>query len=270
MKDIVQIEEMAMSMRRKALEMAFDCGKNGSHLGGGLSAIEIFASLYGGVLNVDPKCPDNPLRDRMVVSKGHCVLAYYTALWQAGFLSENDLKAFETNGSPFHGHATRNLSYGIDFSGGSLGQGLSFAVGVALSCKKRSFSSRIYTLVGDGECDEGIVWESLMAAGNFCLDNFIVIIDCNGLQYDGFTNEVMKMSPLSEKLSSFGFSVKEIDGHDCKSLLAALKTKTEGQPMAIIAHTVKGKGVSFMENRKEWHHSILTENQYKQAQSEQS
>ncbi|HOU68086.1 MAG TPA: transketolase [Paludibacteraceae bacterium] len=269
MKDISQIETMAKAMRCKALEMAFRCGKNGSHLGGGLSAIEILASLYGGILNVDAACPENHQRDRLIVSKGHCVLAYYTALWQSGFLTEKDLETFETNGATFHGHATRNLSYGIEFSGGSLGQGLSFAVGVAMACKKKSLSSHVYALVGDGECDEGIVWEALMAAHNFRLDNFTVVIDCNGLQYDGQTDEVMNKSPLSKKLSSFGFLVNEVDGHDCKSLLAALNNHSEGMPMAIIAHTVKGKGVSFMENRKEWHHSILTEDQYKQAQSEQ-
>lgn len=258
---------MAKRMRLRALEMAYASGANGSHLGGGLSAIEILATLYHDLLNVDPTNPSDENRDRLIVSKGHCVLAYYTALYERGFLSEQDLQQFEQNGYHWHGHAMRDLTHGIEFSGGSLSMGISFAVGEAIACKAKGFDSRVYVLVGDGECDEGLIWEAAMSAAHYKLDNLCVIVDRNRLQYDGDTTEVLNTDSLAEKFLSFGFDVQEVDGHDCKALREALIRKSE-KPQCVIADTVKGKGVSFMENDKTWHHHTLNEAQYNQAREE--
>jgi transketolase len=263
MDKIKKLIDKAHRLRLMALKMAYHSGKNGAHLGGGLSTIEIFATLYGDVLNLT----DKENRDRLIVSKGHCVLAYYTALFEAGYLSQEDIDSFEKNGSPFHGHATRNLQKGIDFSGGSLSMGISFAVGVALSCKRKKLDNRVYALIGDGECDEGLVWEAAMAASAFQLDNFVVIIDCNKIQYDGFTSEIMNLDSLGAKFKAFGFQVTEVDGHNCSELSHVLHTKVN-KPYCIIANTIKGKGISFMENKKEWHHAVLPIDLYEQALKE--
>lgn len=259
-----ECKQLAQKMRLRALEMAFASGKNGAHLGGGLSAIEIFASLYGAVLNYSVSNPFDENRDRLVVSKGHCVLAYYTALYNAGFMTDDDLKKFEVNGEHLHGHATRDLQLGIEFSGGSLSMGMSFAVGEALACKKKGLNSRVFVIVGDGECDEGLIWESAMAAANFQLSSLVVIVDQNKLQYDGPTTEIMNHISLADKFSSFGFDVEEVDGHDCGQLVNALN-KTSEKPRCIIARTIKGKGVSFMEDKKEWHHGSINQEQYELA-----
>ena len=269
MEKIEQLKYMAHQMRLRALKMAYDAGNNGAHLGGGLSAIEIFATLYGSVLKFDVNNPYFDDRDRLIVSKGHCVLAYYTALAHVGFLTEDDINQFEKNGSVLHGHASRNIDKGIEFSGGSLSMGMSFAVGVAIAAKKRKLNSHVYVIVGDGECNEGLIWEAAMSASHFKLSNLTVIVDCNRLQYDGETTKVMDMISLSEKFKSFGFNSIEVDGHDVEQLLNAMNNKSSEKPNAIIAHTVKGKGVSFMENVKEWHHSKLSLPQYEQAVSEQ-
>lgn len=247
--------------------MAYKSGKNGSHVGGGLSAIEIFAALFGGVMKFDVNNPDYEERDRLVVSKGHCVLAYYSALNAVGFMSQEDLDGFEVDGQHLHGHAFRNIEKGIEFSGGSLSMGMSFAVGQALACKKKNLNNRIFTIVGDGECDEGLIWESAMAASNYKLNNFVVIIDCNKLQYDGLTTEVMNNSSLADKFKAFGFDAIEVDGHDVDELTKALSTQGD-KPLCVVAHTIKGKGVSFAEGQREWHHHTLPEDEYNQARKE--
>lgn len=260
--------ELSKTLRLKALKMAFQAGKNGAHLGGGLSVIEIMAALYGHVLNISSKDPFNVSRDRFVVSKGHCVLAYYGALHHFGFLTDNDLDGFEVNGSSLHGHATRDLQMGIEFSGGSLSMGVPFAVGLAIAARRHAHKGHVYVLVGDGECDEGLVWEASMAAANFKLNNFTIIIDANKLQYDGPTSEIMNVGSLSEKFRSFGFHAIDVDGHNVNELVAAFAVETHNCPKAVIAHTIKGKGVSFMENKREWHHSVLNKIQYDQAVAE--
>ena len=169
---IISLEKDCYDMKLKALEMALSTGSNGSHIGGAFSAMEIFATLYS-VAHVDDTFDEK--RDRIIVSKAHCVLAYYTALWKKGLLCEKDLSTFDKNGTSFHGHPHRNLTYGIEFSGGSLGLGLSYAVGVALAMQKKHQSNKVYVLLGDGECDEGIVWESLMSIANFKLNNLIIL-----------------------------------------------------------------------------------------------
>ncbi len=261
------MKQLAKQMRLKALEMAFKSGKNGSHLGGGLSAVEILAVLYDAVMKYNAADPYDENRDRLILSKGHCVLAYYTALNYAGFLSDEELDTFETNGSHYHGHAPRDIEKGIDFSGGSLSMGMSFAVGQALGCKKKGLNNRVFTIVGDGECDEGLIWESAMSASNFKLNNLVVIIDCNKLQYDGPTSEVMNHYSLEEKFKSFGFDVLSVDGHNCDQLRNALLYQSD-KPLCVVANTIKGKGVSFMEGNKEWHHHTLTGEQYEQALKE--
>jgi transketolase len=268
-KEINRIKALAQRMRNRSLKMALDCDRNGSHLGSALSAIEIFASLYGHVLKYNAAQPSDPERDRLIVSKGHCVLAYYTALNEAGFLTEADLESFEKNGSRLHGHATRDISSGVEFSGGSLGMGLSYGIGVAIAGKANKRSYHVYVIIGDGECNEGIVWESCMAASHYGLDNLTVIIDDNKLQYDGESSRVMNMISLKTKFEAFGFYTHDIDGHNVEDLVRALKDAKTGMPSMIIANTVKGKGVSFMEHKKEWHHSRLSKEQYDIAMSEQ-
>lgn len=258
---------MAKTIRLSALQMAFNCGKNGSHLGAGLSSVEIFAALYGGVMKYDLQNKASDNRDRLVVSKGHCVLSYYSALRQVGFLTDADLLSFETNGSHFHGHAMRNLDKGIEFSGGSLSMGMSFAVGLALACKRKRLSNRIFCIVGDGECDEGLIWESAMSAANYGINNFVLIVDRNKLQYDGPTIEVMNQIDLGDKFRAFGFEVRVVNGHDVDALTTVLN-KPSDKPVCVIADTIKGKGVSFMEGVKSWHHSTLNQEQYDQARRE--
>jgi len=266
----LHISNLAAKLRNRSLKMALDAGKNGAHLGGGLSLIEVFATLYGGIISVDSHNPKDEDRDRIVVSKGHCVLSYYSVLNEFGFLSDKDISNFETNGAVLHGHATRDITRGIEFSGGSLGLGLSFAIGVAIAGKLNNRTYHVYVIIGDGECNEGIVWEALMSASHFHLDNLTVIIDNNKLQYDGDPVKIMNMGSLKTKLEAFGFNTLEVDGHDVSQLFDAFKNKALDKPHAIIANTVKGKGVSFMENKKEWHHSVLSQDQYDQAMSEQS
>lgn len=263
----MDLTELAKNLRLSALQMAFKSGNNGSHLGAGLSTVEIFAALYGKVLRYNISNKEDINRDRLIVSKGHCVLSYYSALHWAGFLTDEDINSFEVNGSHFHGHAMRNLHKGIEFSGGSLSMGMSFAGGVALACKKQGLNSRIYTLVGDGECDEGLIWESAMSAAHYKLDNFYVIVDRNKMQYDGSTSYVMDQIDLGKKFESFGFDVYNVNGHNVNALVETFNTVSD-RPICIIADTIKGKGVSFMEGKKEWHHHTLTEEQYNQAKKE--
>lgn len=265
-----ELNYLAARIRNKSLEMAFKAGKKGAHLGGALSLAEVFAVLYGGLLKVNPSDPENEGRDRVIVSKGHCVLSYYAALNESGFIADTELEEFETNGSLLHGHATRHLKMGIEFSGGSLGMGLSFAVGTALAAKLKKQTHRVITIIGDGECNEGIVWEAFMSATHFRLDNLTVIIDHNKLQYDGTVDAVMDMGDLKQKMEAFGFHTICVDGHSVSGLFSALSHRIPGKSLCVIANTIKGKGVSFMENNKEWHHGILTPVLYEQALSEQT
>lgn len=264
--NIAQIKKISYEMRKQALDIAFKAGKNGAHLGGGLSAIEIFSVLYSEIMKFDPNNRESESRDRLIVSKGHCVLAYYTALNRFGFLSDKEIEQFEQNGAFLHGHATRSLFRGIEFSGGSLGMGLPFAVGVAMALKRKQLSAKVYCVIGDGECDEGSIWEAAMCAADYHLDNSVVIVDKNGLQYDGSTEAVMNTLSLKNKFAAFGFEAQEVDGHSEQDLVTAFTGfQEENKPKVIVAFTVKGKGVSFMENVKEWHHAILSEKQYQQA-----
>ena len=258
---IISLEKDCYDMKLKALEMALSTGSNGSHIGGAFSAMEIFAALYS-VAYVDDAFDEK--RDRIIISKAHCVLAYYTALWKKGLLCEKDLSTFDKNGTSFHGHPHRNLTYGIEFSGGSLGLGLSYAVGVALAMQKKYQSNKVYVLLGDGECDEGIVWESLMSIANFKLNNLIIIVDRNGYQLDGPTKEIMNQYSLEEKFKSFGLEVEVVNGHSIEELLCVLN-KPSDVSRVIIADTVKANGISFLMNNKMAHHCVLSLKKYEKA-----
>lgn len=264
----VEIEHMAKRMRLLSLEMAHNAGKNGAHLGGGLSAIEIFAVLYGEILQVDSDNPNWSERDIVLLGKGHGVLAYYTALYEKGFLSREDIESFENNGTKFIGHPVKNVAKGIEYSSGSLGMALSVGAGMALSAKRRGSRKKIYVILGDGECQEGSIWEAMFFAHKYKLNNLIVVIDNNQIQSDGFTVEVGGYDNLESKMQSFGADVLSVDGHDIERLIQAFRYECDSKPKVIIANTVKGRGVSFMENDYKWHHAVLNEEQYKFAVEE--
>lgn len=261
--NIELIKKDCFEMKLKALDMSLSTSF-GAHIGGGFSAMEIMRCLYA-VASI-PSMQDVS-RDRIIVSKGHGVLAYYTALWKQGYITDEDLDTFETDGTLFHGHPHKNLEKGIEFSGGSLGLGLSYAAGVAKACKMKGLSNRIYVLLGDGEMDEGIVWEALMSVSNFGLSNMTLVIDRNGYQLDGSTSEVMSTAPLEAKLTAFGFDVCTVDGHSVEALTECLPMKGE-KPRAIIANTIKSHGISFLENNKMSHQCTLSKKKYEQAVEE--
>jgi transketolase len=269
MKQHLHLFELSQKLRIRILELAFKVGKSGSHVGGALSAADILVVLYNKYLKYSIEDYTNINRDRFILSKGHSANALYAILEQIGFLTKGEVDLFEVNGSPFYAHASRNIKKGIEFSGGSLSLGLSFGVGVALSCKRNALDNHIFVLVGDGECDEGLIWESLMSASNFNLSNLTVIVDCNGIQSDGFKKDVMNHFSLKDKFTAFGFHAVEIDGHNYSEICDAFDNRNKKKPNAIIAKTIKGKGVSFMENNVLWHHGVLNADQYEKAIQEQ-
>lgn len=260
-----KLVEMAKAMRKTALEVGYSAGNIGAHFGGGLSAIEILAVLYGKVMKLPANASKNNDYDHFVLSKGHGSLAYYTALYHSGIIDKDTMFSFEENGGPLSGQPSRNLKYGIEFSSGSLGMGITVATGVALALKKKSSERKVYTLLGDGECNEGSVWEAAMFASHYKLDNLIAIIDCNGLQSDGPVKEVMDIADPEMVWRGFGWTVKRVDGHNIGELLQAFDISNKEKPTVILARTVKGKGVSFMENEAQWHHGHLSEKQYSDA-----
>lgn len=264
---VQEIEAMAKRMRLAALDMAYAAGKGGAHLGGGLSCIEIFAALYGGVLKFDTKRPCWEDRDRFFVSKNHCVLAQFPALYEAGYIEEHDLYELTKDGGRINGYP-RNVELGLEYSGGSLGMAISVAIGVALALRERKSDAHVYVFMGDGELNEGSVWEAFMSAAQYRLDNLTVIIDRNHLCYDGDTEDVMALEDLGAKFRAFNWDVEHCNGHDVKDLLRVITKNKLGLPYAVIAETVKGKGISFMENKAEWHHGVLNQKQYEQARAE--
>jgi transketolase len=262
---IKNIKPMADRMRKKALQLAFSAGNNGAHLGSGLSIIEIMAVLYGGIMKIDPKNPRWEGRDRFILSKGHGTLGYYTALEEAGLISDEELSTFEKNGGFLPGQPVMNMDKGIEFSSGSLGHGLSLGVGVALAGKKRGQDYKVYVLMGDGECNEGSVWEAAMAAKHYKLSNLVAIIDANDMQSDGARCDIMA-ADYETIWKGFGWDVATADGHDVSRLYETFQAGVRTDvPRAIIARTIKGNGVSFMENNNEWHHNRLTQAQYDAA-----
>lgn len=249
---------------RKGIVTAVHSAKAG-HPGGSLSAADIFTYLYFEEMNIDPKNPKKPDRDRFVLSKGHTAPGLYSALAQRGYFPVEDLKTLRHLGSYLQGHPDMKHIPGVDMSSGSLGQGISAAVGMALSAKLTNDDYRVYTLLGDGEIQEGQVWEAAMFAGFRRLDNLVVIVDNNGLQIDGLVDQVCSPYPIDEKFKAFNFHVIDLkDGNDMDQIADAFKEarNTKGMPTAIIAHTVKGKGVSFMENQVGWHGKAPNDEEY--------
>jgi transketolase len=265
---IARIERMAKRMRRNLLDMSLAAGASSSHFGGGLSIIEITATLYGAIMKYDCTNPTWSERDRFILSKGHGCLGYYVALAEAGFLTREDLLTFEKNESHLIGHPVMNRAKGIEFSNGSLGMGLSLGIGVALAGTRRRSSYRVFVLMGDGECNEGSVWEAAMAAAHFQLDNLVAILDRNNFQQTGVNERIMSVGDLAAKWSSFGWTTLEVDGHDVGQLHDVLAERTAGKPTAVVARTIKGKGFSFSENNNDWHHKILTKSQHELAIAE--
>lgn len=266
------LRAMALRMRRNALSMTLAAGSLGAHVAPGLSVIEICAVLYGAVMRIDPKNPSWPDRDRFLLSKGHGSLGFYTALAEAGFFAIEDLKTFEFPEGFLPGQPAMFLEKGIEISSGSLGHGLSVGIGIALAGRKTERHYTTYVLMGDGECNEGSVWEAAMAAAHFKLNKLVAVVDANGMQSDGPCNTIMDMGSHEEKWRSFGWEALTVDGHDVAALYDAFTTsrREPSKPMAVIASTVKGKGVSFMENNNEWHHNRLTQAQYDAAMKELS
>lgn len=265
---IKRLEADAVQMRRDIIDMAYNSSGN-SHFGAGLSIVEILAVLYGKILKYDCKNPVWQERDRFILSKGHGVLGYYAALKAAGFLTEEDLKKFQTNESPLSSHPVMNQSLGIESSNGSLGHGLSFAVGSLLAGRKKGIYYRAFVLMGNGECNEGSVWEAAMSAAQFGLNNLIAVIDNNKLQSDGDSRQIIDINNYEKRFEAFGWNAINVDGHDVKALLESfLRIPENGRPTSVIADTIKGKGISFMENNNEWHHNRLNEKQYIHAMTE--
>ncbi len=245
-------EAFAAELRFRAIDMLIKAGSG--HPGGSLSAADIIAYLFNEELNINPQNPDMPERDRFVLCKGHAAPALYCALAMRGFFPLKELDTLRKLGSPLQGHPDMKKLPGVDMSTGSLGQGLSVACGMALAAKLDGQSNNVYAVLGDGEQAEGQVWEAAMFAAHYQLDKLIAFLDLNGLQIDGTTKAVMDSAPLDDKWRSFGWTVQVIDGHDLNAIKAAVaKAKTEKTPSMIIAKTVKGKGVSFMENNVDWH-----------------
>ena len=251
---------------RKGIVTAVHSAKSG-HPGGSLSAADIYTYLYFEEMNIDPKEPRKKDRDRFVLSKGHTAPGYYSTLANRGYFPVEDLTTLRHTGSYLQGHPNMNEVPGVDMSSGSLGQGISCAVGMALSAKLSGDDYRVYTLLGDGEIQEGQVWEAAMFAGHRKLDNLVVIIDNNGLQIDGKIDDVCSPYPIDKKFEAFNFNVINIDGHNFDEIDAAFKKarETKGMPTAIIAKTVKGKGVSFMENQAGWHGKAPNDEEYATA-----
>ena len=264
----MNIQEHARNIRKNIVKMVTEAASG--HPGGSLSAADILTVLYFNEMDITKENADSKERDRFVLSKGHASPLLYAVLAEKGILDEAELKTFRRINSKLQGHPNMNYVSGVDMSTGSLGQGISCAVGMALANKIQKNDHRIYTLLGDGECEEGQVWEAAMAAAHYELDNLCAIVDFNGLQIDGDITKVMNPTPIDQKFAAFGWHVIAIDGHDYDAIEKALAQSkaTKGKPTMILAHTVKGKGVSFMENNAAWHGSAPNAQQCAEALAE--
>ena len=265
-----KITIFAKDIRKKILDLSFYAGSSSSHFGGALSSADIVACLFGEIMNFDKKNFQDPSRDRFILSKGHGCMVYYAVLNIPGIISDEKLKTFEKNNSDLLGHPVKNNGIGIDFSTGSLGMGLSLGIGLSLAFKKKETNNRVFVLVGDGECNEGSIWESALCAPNLKLNNLTVIIDYNNFQQTGPNDEIMSVKNLEKKWSSFNWNTTSVDGHNIDQITEALKVQDNEIPRAIIAKTIKGKGFSFSENNNDWHHKVMTSKNYHEALDELS
>jgi len=262
---ILELKKVCNAVRRSILDLTFY--GSSSHLGGSLSCVEILVALYLNAMHIDPQKPDWENRDRLVLSKGHAAPGLYAVMAERGYLDKEELKTFCKNGTRLQKHMDMHKLPGIDASSGSLGQGLSVAVGMALADKIDKKDRYMYCVLGDGELQEGQVWEAAMAAGNLKLDHLVAIVDCNKMQVDGFTNSIMDIEPLVEKWQANRWDVQRIDGNDITQVVQAIHLAHERKekPQMIIADTIKGKGIDFMEFQVDWHAKGLTEDEYKTA-----
>ncbi|CDF57702.1 transketolase [Thermobrachium celere] len=267
-RDINKLKEIAVEVRKNIIKMLTE--SQSGHPGGSLSAVEILTSLYFSEMRVDPKNPKWEDRDRFILSKGHAAPVLYAVLAEKGFFDKSELMTLRKIDSNLQGHPSIKNTPGVDMSTGSLGQGLSVANGMALAAKLDNKDYRVYILLGDGELEEGQVWEAAMTAAHYKLDNVTAFVDFNGLQIDGPCTQVMNVTPIAEKFRAFGWNVIEIDGHDYNQIFDAIdKAKaTKGMPTVIVAKTIKGKGVSFMENQVGWHGTAPNKEQCEQALQE--
>jgi len=266
-----RLQDQALDIRRDIVEITHRSG--GAHIGGGLSVVDILVLLYFKHLNIDPQRPDWEDRDRFVLSKGHAAVAFVAVLARRGFFPFEELDTFNTFGSAFGMHPDSLRITGCDASTGSLGHGLPMAVGMALAARRLGKTFRTFCVLGDGECNEGVVWEALMSAAHYSLTNLITIVDRNRLMIDGPTEEIMSLEPLEEKLSAFGHEVLSVNGHDLDELSEAfdraerVAQAAEGKPVCIVAHTVKGKGVDFMEGQVAWHYGSIDDELRRKARA---
>ena len=262
--EISKIKQLAKQIKKNILDMSLVAAERSAHFGGALSTVEILATLYNSVLKFDSSNPLWEDRDRFILSKGHGCLGVYSTLCEMGYFKKADLNLFEQNGSFLPGHPVINKKKGIEFSTGSLGMGLSLGVGVAIAAKKNKKNYKVFVLMGDGECNEGSIWEASMSAAHFKLDNITAIIDNNTLQQTGSNEEIMSLTDLGSKWRSFNWDVIEIDGHNIEQILKAFNHVSD-RPKLILAKTLKGKGFRFAENNNDWHHKIMTKKQYEEA-----
>jgi transketolase len=258
------LAEVAARARRAVIRIGYDAGGQGAHFGPALSLVEVLTALYGLAVKPSPDGRSSPGRDRVILSKGHGSLALYTVLHEYGYIDATLLATAEKDGSLLPGQPVRNTELGIEFSSGSLGMGLSFGVGLAISARMMSSDRSIFVVMGDGEANEGSVWEAAMSAAHYRLDHLTAIVDVNDLQSDGLTSEVMSCD-LHAIWAGFGWDVTEVDGHSRPELRAAFSRPAGLLPRCLLAHTIKGKGVSFMEGAPEWHHGRLTDAQFATA-----
>lgn len=263
--DILNLKRISNNVRKSIVEEVYSA--QSGHPGGALSCADILTVLYFNQMNIDPEKKDDLNRDRLVLSKGHASAALYAVLAERGYFSKDELKGFRKLGSMLQGHPDMKHIPGVDMTAGSLGQGLSVANGMAISSKLDERGFRVYCIVGDGEIEEGQIWEAAMASAHYKLDNLCLVVDNNNLQIDGKVSDVMSVYPLKEKFEAFGFEVLEVDGNDIDELITVFdKAKTvKGKPTAIIAKTIKGKGVSFMEDKADWHGKAPNDEEYKTA-----
>lgn len=264
MNEVHRVQEIATRARAETIQVGHDAGPQGAHFGPALSLIEVMATLYGAVLRVDPQNPYDPNRDRMILSKGHGSLALYTVLHQVGFITDEVMSTCETDGSSLPGQPIKNLEMGIEFSSGSLGLGLAYGVGLALSARLSKRDTRVFVVMGDGETNEGSVWEAAMMAAHENLNQLVAVVDVNDLQSDGSTVEVMEMDHQA-LWKAVGWEVVVVDGHDIEALISAFAISPSTKPLAILAQTVKGKGVDFMEANPDWHHGRMSPDQLNAA-----
>ena len=266
----IELQGLAVKIRKCIIDTAFH-SKQGVHFGGALSMADILAVLYGAVIHYDAQNPQDDTRDRFILSKGHACLCLYAVLNVMGVISDEELTAnYQTDGGFLPVHTVKNIDKGIECTSGSLGMGLSFGVGKALAAKLDKKTHKVFVMAGDGECNEGEIWEAAAAAKQYKLDNLVMIIDRNGFQNDGKTEEIMDID-LAAVLKGFGWNVSVIDGHNTEEIshaLSAAVNSIDGKPYAVVANTIKGKGVSFMENDNTWHHGHISEKQYILAREE--